>query len=116
MRLILTLLCALALTACATERSDFATEAEYQSAIEERVVKRELAVALALARIEAFNAQGLDPVQLDPTELLILDTACVVVLLAGIELDLDEQTILSLSAACTAIKRAAAPAIESEPI
>ncbi len=30
----------------------------------------------AISRIEAFNAAGLDPLQLDPLQLLALDTAC----------------------------------------
>ncbi len=81
---------------------------------EERAAKRAIAMELAVDRIERFNAMGIDPVQLTDRQLLILDTACVVVILGGVEYGLDAETVKTISATCEIIKKAAAEAVVPE--
>lgn len=75
---------------------------------DERAAKRDVAVEIALDRIERFNAMGIDPIQLDATRLLALDTACVAVLIGGVEFGLDAETLKTISAVCEVIMKAAA--------
>ncbi len=75
---------------------------------EEIAAKRALVVDLAVDRIERFNAMGVDPIQLDPVKLLMLDTACVVAMIGGIEFGLEEEKLKTISAACDVIQKAAA--------
>lgn len=82
---------------------------------EERAAKRDIAVQLALDRIERFNAAGIDPIQLDATKLLALDTACVAVLIGGVEVGIDSETLKTISAACEVIMKAAAKATALDP-
>ncbi len=78
--------------------------------VEEKDTKRRLALAIAMDRIEAFNAMGIDPVQLDYRQLVILDTACIVATLGAIEYGLDESVVLAISSTCAVIQAAAAEA------
>lgn len=77
---------------------------------EEKASKRDVAVAIALDRIERFNAMGIDPIQLEDMQLLALDTACVAVLIGGVEFGLDEEVLKTVSAVCEVIMKAAAEA------
>jgi len=82
---------------------------------EERAAKRDVAVEIALDRIERFNAMGIDPIQLTDTQLLALDTACVAVLIGGVEFGLDAEVLKTVSAVCEVIMKAAAKAAEPVP-
>ena len=82
---------------------------------EERAAKRDVMVEIALDRIQRFNAMGIDPIQLNSTQLLALDTACVAVLIGGVEFGLDAEVLKTVSAACEVIMSAAADATEVEP-
>ncbi len=75
---------------------------------EEQKAKRQLAVELAIDRIEQFNAMGVDPVQLDERELLALDTVCVLLPVAGVELEVDPEVLKTAIAVCQVIRKAAA--------
>ena len=97
----------LTLSACAKTTADMTPE---QIAAEEAraAEKRQLVVELAIQRIDAFNAMGVDPIQLEPVYLLALDTACVTIQAFGIEVGLTDDTIKNVGVACTAIQKAAA--------
>lgn len=82
---------------------------------DEKAAKRDVLVEIALDRIERFNAMGIDPIQLDDTQLLALDTACVAVMIGGVEFGLDEETVKTISAVCEVIMKAAAPATAPAP-
>ena len=77
---------------------------------EEVAAKRTVAVELAIERIERFNEMGIDPIKLDDTKLLLLDTACVVAMLGGVELGVDADKLMTVAAVCDVIKKAAAEA------
>ena len=82
---------------------------------EEKAAKRDLAVQFAASRIVAFNDAGIDPVQLDAKQLLILDTLCLTALFGGIEAGLDADTMQMLAETCALIQKAAAPAPLTAP-
>ncbi len=110
MRLILAAMTAFTLltAGCAVDRADFDTDATYQEAITEKQVRRDVLVAIALDRIERFNAMGIDPIQLDTSALLALDTACVVLIIGGVEFGLDVEYLKTITAVCDVIMKAAA--------
>jgi len=107
MRNVIIALLALLVTACA-------------GTPEEQKVKRDLAFALAIERVDMFNQMGIDPVQLDEKELLAIDTLCLVIPIAAIELNADPELIKTLMAACVVIRKAAAkydpPVVEAAPM
>jgi len=75
---------------------------------EEQKVKRDLALALAVERVETFNRMGIDPLQLEEKELLAIDTLCLVIPIAAIELNVEPELIKTLMAVCVVIRKAAA--------
>ncbi len=75
---------------------------------EEKAEKRDVLVEIALDRIERFNAMGVDPLQLEASQLLALDTACVMTIIGGAEFGLDADRLKTISAVCEVIMKAAA--------
>ncbi len=81
---------------------------------DERASKRAELRNIAIERIEAFNRLGVDPIQLQPWQLLALDTACVMVTSLVTVIDSTvEDAPENVLAACEAIMLAAAPARDS---
>jgi len=74
----------------------------------EQKAKRDLALSLAVERIDTFNRMGVDPIQLDEKKLLAIDTVCLVIPIAAVELEVDPELIKTVMAACVAIRKAAA--------
>ncbi len=86
---------------------------------EEQKAKRDVALALAVERVDTFNRMGVDPVQLDETALLAIDTLCLLIPIAAVELEVDAELIKTLMAACVVIRKAAAaydPPEEPAPV
>ncbi len=82
---------------------------------EENEAKRDVLVEIALDRIERFNAMGIDPIQLDTSALLALDTACVMAIIGGAEFGLDEEKLKTIAAVCEVIMKAAAEYVPPTP-
>ena len=75
---------------------------------EEQKAKRDVALELAVERIDTFNRMGVDPLQLEEKELLAIDTLCLVIPIAAVELEVDPELIKTLMAVCVVIRKAAA--------
>ncbi len=83
---------------------------------EEKKVKRDVALQLAVERIDTFNRMGIDPIQLDENKLLVIDTFCIVLPIAAVELEVDPELIKTLMAVCIVVRKAAAKYDAPEPV
>ena len=83
---------------------------------EEQKAKRDLALELAVERIDTFNRMGVDPIQLSENALLAIDTVCLVIPIAAIELNVDPELIKTIMAVCVVIRKAAAKYDPPEPV
>ncbi len=82
---------------------------------EEQKAKRDVALTLAVERIDTFNRMGIDPLQLSESKLLAIDTFCVVLPIAAVELSVDPELIKTLMAVCIVVRKAAAKYDPPEP-
>ncbi len=82
---------------------------------EEQKAKRDVALELAVERIDTFNRMGIDPLQLSESKLLVIDTFCVVLPIAAVELEVDPELIKTLMAVCVVVRKAAAKYDPPEP-